>query len=161
MYSQIDFHGLDNILEASECRPIEMHKWVHNCGTYGCLIGNFCLENTTDELKCDDSGPYIIDNNNNYLNWEEAIAYRFQLSTKISSFCFRLNPLVNLCEYRGTCTDAVYLSDINAKERLKKVIQYLKRKRALWEDHNWLMSLSKVERHKIQHQPKSKQLVTA
>lgn len=154
-YHAIDFDGLDKVLEAGlSAESIEMETWFrHNsCGTAACLIGTFCIQYPEDVLRLlktdavEDTtwqDPYIAVGG--LLIWRDrAISQRFSLPQYLTAFLF-LNHTYTMF---GTASSegATKLSGPEAVRRLRSTIKYLKRKRALLDEHEWWMSLSRKSR---------------
>ena len=72
------------------------------------------------------------------LTCEEACAARFNLPLMVTEFLF--------VSHRGRGRSANTLSNLDAIVRLRMFIRYVERKRALWEEHAWMMSLSRRDR---------------
>lgn len=78
----IDFQGLMDVIKASEGKPLDMTNWI--CGTYGCLIGNYCLsEYNTQGLRIQGSQPWLHN-----INSYEAIACRFGITVLEAEWLF-------------------------------------------------------------------------
>lgn len=154
MYEAIDLVELKRMADLAEAEPdhlFDMTIWKGSprikceCGTAGCLIGTWAKHTMNDALKVDwdnDFKMFIpVFGNENY---EGAVSARFGTPHLVARFLFT-SHIANV----GTdevSEDALNLSKKEAVARLRKYIRWVERKRALFQDHEDLMRLSRRDR---------------
>lgn len=81
----VNFLALEQLVEANERAPgFDLSSW--SCGTFGCLVGNFCIAHPADALAL--NGVHdLIYRGEAYENFSAAAA-RFGLSDRESIFLF-------------------------------------------------------------------------
>lgn len=147
MYNAIRIDVLEDMSRHAKNPPynhrVEMGSWFFtrrrnphskSCGTAGCLVGTYAYA-TGMRLELLESGR----------SPEERMAIYAKIPYKVSEFLFSCH----LSFHMGWVRPAADLPAEAAIARLDKTIAYFKRKRALWEDHEWWMSLPK--RLRLEH----------
>lgn len=120
----IDFQGLLNVVKAAEAEPhLMMEAWkneLNPCGTSHCMIGAYCDQNRTDELKIVRlSYPgYWQPQFEDHVHID-AIAERFNISVRESEWLFAVT-----WGRWWRCPSASTLSKDQAISRLRKFIYY-------------------------------------
>ena len=116
----INFEALEDMIRINEQAPkIQMGSWIHNCGTHGCLCGNYALVH--QEFLC---GPGVA-----------SITLQKHLGITSDEFdwLFTSYPLRRDCYsppylFRRRSVPAVALSGPKALARLKKFVAYKREK---------------------------------
>jgi len=143
----IDIDGLRRMVNYAKKDPsrIYMGEWLSVssiCGTSGCLIGTFCLNEPNDRLRLIGGAPTlseayysneacVICHSNDICvicNSNEACAVRFSLSYAEALFLFGRSG-------KGRSAPAMELSGEEAIKRLEKFILYKVRKHEIMEHY--------------------------
>lgn len=138
---KIDFQGLLFVADSTEKQPdslFTMGNWIirQECGTAGCMIGSFCLQNANDALQFSPSGLPKIQvrqkDNVQICNLFEidAIAYRFNITRYEARWLFS----GIYATFADDWTSAYKLDKSAALRRLRKFIYYKLHKNELIEE---------------------------
>ena len=116
----INFAALEDMIRINEQAPkIQMDSWIHNCGTHGCLCGNYALVH--QEFLC---GPGVAS-----ITLEKHLG----ITGNEFNWLFTANPLARVSHsppylFRRRSCPAAALSGPEALARLKKFVAYKKEK---------------------------------
>jgi hypothetical protein len=152
MYDQIDLPELKRMVDLGERtheRKFWMRTWCSklDCGTAGCLVGIWCMSTPGDLLQVEpgSGGGHIL-----YYGGgcepTEAISSRFNIARRVAAFLFTSHHGRAIRDNYYLCRPAFTLNQWEAVSRLRKYVRYVERKRGLFAEHDWLMSLSRRDR---------------
>lgn len=148
------------ISEATSTKNFTMSKWrtkFHtDCGTSGCLIGNYCEAHPDDELylhpTVNGCVPTLRCNNARVetahgIDAIRAIAHRLGISTGVVQFLFvdHKETAFNDSKVRS----AVNLTQKEALKRLRSTIEYFWRKQRLLATHSEVAQLPRKARREL------------
>lgn len=137
----MDTQALLDLCRANEEAPgFHLGGWTHSCGTYGCLVGNFCLSHPLDDLQLDYLGHPFLEGVSNSMR---GAAARFGITDAEAMWLFAY------CNFdrnkfgfiRQMGVGGFQLGDMRQQDdrasainRVRKLIAYKVRKRLLWFD---------------------------